>query len=201
LGISPRQRLQLDEMFMIRLLAPPAMLLALGYAGSAQAQRPRATFTAAVVRSSGGGAIVPTYLTSAAILGARFGIVTSTYRSVEHNRAVGGMPNSYHLQGRAIDIARRPGVTHAQIDFALRRAGFLLVESLDEGDHSHFAFAGAGMPRISPPAVITAEASQAVAAAAPAPIHRLAADEHGTLEVVSAVAARVSGHPTERMTR
>ncbi|MBW0144411.1 D-Ala-D-Ala carboxypeptidase family metallohydrolase [Sphingomicrobium clamense] len=83
-------------------------------------------------------------MSSAAALGARFGIVTSTYRNPAHNRRVGGAPNSYHLRNRAIDIARRPGVTHRQIDAAYRAAGYRLVESLDEGDHSHFAFAGRG---------------------------------------------------------
>ena len=77
-------------------------------------------------------------------IGARWGQVTSTYRSPEHNRAVGGVANSYHLRGRAIDIARRPGVAHWQIAAAYRDAGYSLAESLDEGDHSHFAF---GPPR------------------------------------------------------
>ena len=73
-------------------------------------------------------------------IGGRWGQVTSTYRSAEHNRRVGGVANSYHLRGRAIDIARRPGVSHGQIAAAYRAAGFSLAESLDEGDHSHFAF-------------------------------------------------------------
>jgi hypothetical protein len=73
-------------------------------------------------------------------IGSRWGQVTSTYRSPEHNRRVGGVANSYHLRGRAIDIARRPGVTHWQIAAAYRSAGYSLAESLDEGDHSHFAF-------------------------------------------------------------
>ena len=73
-------------------------------------------------------------------IGSHWGQVTSTYRSAEHNRAVGGVPNSYHLRGRAIDIARRPGVSHYQIAAAYRAAGYSLAESLDEGDHSHFAF-------------------------------------------------------------
>ena len=77
-------------------------------------------------------------------IGARWGQVTSTYRSPEHNRRVGGVANSYHLRGRAIDIARRPGVSHYQIAAAYRAAGYSLAESLDEGDHSHFAF---GPPR------------------------------------------------------
>jgi hypothetical protein len=73
-------------------------------------------------------------------IGSRWGRVTSTYRSPEHNRRVGGVANSYHLRGKAIDIARRPGVSHGQIAAAYREAGYSLAESLDEGDHSHFAF-------------------------------------------------------------
>lgn len=77
-------------------------------------------------------------------IGARWGQVTSTYRSAAHNRRVGGVANSYHLRNRAIDIARRPGVSHWQIAAAFRAAGYYLLESLDEGDHSHFAFGGPG---------------------------------------------------------
>lgn len=77
---------------------------------------------------------------AAAAVGERWGTVTSTWRSAARNRRVGGVPNSYHLRGRAIDIARRPGVSHAQIAAAYRAAGYQLIESLDEGDHSHFAF-------------------------------------------------------------
>jgi len=73
-------------------------------------------------------------------IGSRWGQVTSTYRSPAHNRRVGGVANSYHLRNRAIDIARRPGVSHWQIAAAFRSAGYSLAESLDEGDHSHFAF-------------------------------------------------------------
>lgn len=86
-------------------------------------------------------------INSVAGIGARFGRVTSTYRSPAHNRRVGGVPNSFHLSGRAIDIARRPGVSHWQIAAAYRAAGFNLLESLDEGDHSHFAFGAPGEVR------------------------------------------------------
>lgn len=92
-------------------------------------------------------------ISAAVAIGGRLGTVTSIYRSPAHNRSVGGAPNSYHLVGRAIDIARRPGVAHAEIATALRRAGFVLLESLDEGDHSHFAFGTSGQapkPRLSP---------------------------------------------------
>jgi hypothetical protein len=88
-------------------------------------------------------------LGSAANIGSNWGRVTSTLRSVAHNRAVGGVANSYHLRGRAIDIARRPGVTHSMIAAAFRNAGYRLVESLDEGDHSHFAFAFGGDTRLA----------------------------------------------------
>ena len=83
-----------------------------------------------------------------AAIGARWGRVTSTYRSPEHNRRVRGVPNSYHLSGRAIDIARRAGVRHAEIESAYRAAGYRLVESLDEGAHSHFAFGNAESPAL-----------------------------------------------------
>ena len=83
-------------------------------------------------------------LGAAAGIGSNWGRVTSTYRSPAHNRRVGGVRNSFHLRGRAIDIARRPGVTHTQIAAAFRNAGYHLIESLDEGDHSHFAFAFGG---------------------------------------------------------
>ncbi len=77
-------------------------------------------------------------------IGSRWGRVTSTYRSWAHNRRVGGVANSYHLRNRAIDIARRPGISHWQIAAAYRAAGYNLLESLDEGDHSHFAFGRPG---------------------------------------------------------
>jgi hypothetical protein len=67
---------------------------------------------------------------------------------VEHNRRVGGVRNSYHLTGRAIDIARHPGVSHRSLERAFIAAGFHLLESLDEGDHSHFAFGRAITPRL-----------------------------------------------------
>ncbi len=97
------------------------------------------TFVVAILA----GASVPAQASSiraATELGSKWGIVTSVHRTPAHNRAVGGVPNSFHLSGRAVDIARRPGVRHAQIEAAFKAAGYVLLESLDEGDHSHFAF-------------------------------------------------------------
>ena len=131
-------------------------------------------------------------ISSAARLIRGYGTVTSTFRTVAHNRAVGGVPNSYHLLDRAIDIMRNPGVTHRQIDAVLRRAGYNLIESLDERDHSHFAFAA--LP-LAAPTKSTREL--------PAPpvkfLPRVAADEHGTLVIDLAAqsvdAAHVSVKP------
>lgn len=98
-----------------------------------------------------------TDLNAAARIGVQWGRVTSMRRSPGHNRRVGGVRNSFHLAGRAIDIARRAGVRHADIAVAFRRAGFQLIESLDEGDHSHFAFGSARPTRLQP-MVIAAQA-------------------------------------------
>ena len=92
-------------------------------------------------------------------IGARWGRVTSTYRSPAHNRRVGGVANSYHLSNRAIDIARRPGVSHWQIAAAYRNAGYSLAESLDEGDHSHFAF-GAAKRRAAQPQMVEVKSGE-----------------------------------------
>jgi hypothetical protein len=117
--------------------------------------------------------------TSTAVrLAAAYGVITSTWRSAAHNRAVGGVPNSYHLQGRAIDVARKPGVTHRQIEAALRTAGYSLIESLDEGDHSHFAF---GPSKGGQATSVLAQAWSAPPAPQAPPRERLAADDHGTL--------------------
>lgn len=110
---------------------------------------------------------------------AGLGTVTSVLRSVEHNRRVGGVPNSFHLAGYAFDVRRNAGVTHHAIDEALRRAGYSPHESLDEVDHSHFAFLPAspsqGSKQLMP--ADTRIAPQEPAAPA------LAADEHGMLSL------------------
>ena len=117
-------------------VAPKAQVRADGALQLSAPQSSTATWTP--IRNGSAG------LSAAARLGAQWGRVTSTWRSVAHNRRVGGVPNSFHLHGRAIDIARRPGVSHSMIAAAFRNAGYRLVESLDEGDHSHFAFSFGG---------------------------------------------------------
>lgn len=159
-------------------LAPPSLAcLGLGLACAAAAPAGAQTSAAAGWSTS--------QLIGPARVAARFGTLTSGIRSVEHNRRVGGMPNSYHLLGLAIDVQRRPGVTHQMVEAALRQAGYRLVESLDEIDHSHFAFAPASLARpvavvpVAKPAVTTATRP---AKPLPPPV---IADEHGVLLVDS----------------
>ena len=119
-------------------------------------------------------------VTGAAVVAANYGAVTSIFRTVEHNRAVGGVANSYHLLGRAIDVARRPGVTHGMIAAALQRAGYVMVESLDEGDHSHFAFADTSITPTHPEVTVAA----AMVKQPEKPKYpEILADDHGTLRI------------------
>lgn len=144
-----------------------SLLLLLSSPGLAASPHRPSGIKALVTGASASGAFdhVPV---AAERIAAAYGTVTSTFRTIAHNREVGGVADSYHLLGRAIDVARRHGITHAQIAAALRTAGFVLIESLDEGDHSHFAFG---------PAVQASSPQPAAVLIRPA----LAADEHGAL--------------------
>jgi hypothetical protein len=129
----------LDVSFVSVFLKHLALLLLLSWSGSSSAAPLAGTAIRAEAKVPG--LQLPSAdVARAAKLAGRWGVVTSLTRTRERNRAVGGAANSFHLVGRAIDVARRRGVRHEQIDFELRRAGLTLVESLDEGDHSHFAF-------------------------------------------------------------
>lgn len=71
--------------------------------------------------------------------------VTSGRRSRAANAAAGGVPNSFHLRGRAVDVVPASGTQRAAI---LRNAPAQRVsagctgpeEVLDEGDHIHLAW-------------------------------------------------------------
>lgn len=54
-------------------------------------------------------------------------VVTSGYRCVAHNKAVGGKPNSAHTRGLAVDIKFSNGVQAFAILHALLAVGFVRV--------------------------------------------------------------------------
>ena len=62
--------------------------------------------------------------------------VTSTYRSKAHNKAVGGVENSYHLTGRARDSVPPRGMSMGEYYRQLKalNPGY---DVINEGDHVH----------------------------------------------------------------
>lgn len=79
-----------------------------------------------------------------AIVASIGGTVTSGTRTAQHNADVGGVPNSFHVKGQALDIAKTAGMTLGKIVQAFEKAGVHLIEKLDEGDHFHVAFGKRG---------------------------------------------------------
>jgi len=62
------------------------------------------------------------------------GSVTSGTRTVMHNAAVGGVKNSAHLYGLAVDIVYD---TPQALPLAMERARRLGIKLIREGDHDH----------------------------------------------------------------
>lgn len=60
--------------------------------------------------------------------------VTSWFRTRAHNTAVGGVPNSKHLLGLAVDVVLDTSGYREQL---MVDAGRLGLWALDEGDHIH----------------------------------------------------------------
>jgi len=63
--------------------------------------------------------------------------ITSGYRSPEHNKKVGGKPNSYHLTDNARDVVPPPGMPMWQLYKNLRGKFGEDVRLINEGDHIH----------------------------------------------------------------
>jgi len=79
------------------------------------------------------------------LLGAHPGLtLTSGRRSPERNRAVGGVPGSYHLSGRAVDLGGSRDAISAAVGTAraqrVSRGCTGPEEVIDEGDHLHVAW-------------------------------------------------------------
>lgn len=60
--------------------------------------------------------------------------VTSWIRSAARNKAVGGVADSRHLVGLAVDVVLDEGQEKAAF---LKAAGSLGLQVIDEGDHLH----------------------------------------------------------------
>lgn len=67
--------------------------------------------------------------------------VTSGYRTPEHNAKVGGVPNSRHTTGQAVDLVPRPGETMGQLH--TRLSAVPGIKAINEGDHVHVQATGA----------------------------------------------------------
>lgn len=66
----------------------------------------------------------------------------SAYRSIAHNKKVGGSPNSMHLHGKAFDIPIKKGMTREQIKLAARSEGFTGI-----GEYGTFIHVDTGAAR------------------------------------------------------
>ena len=61
-------------------------------------------------------------------------IITSGYRSKEHNKAIGGAKNSPHLQGKAVDVACYGEKAYKIVQLALAE-GFTGIGVKQKGAH------------------------------------------------------------------
>jgi zinc D-Ala-D-Ala carboxypeptidase len=63
-------------------------------------------------------------------------IITCGYRTPEHNAEIGGVPDSAHTKGLAVDIEAPAGAfAREKLAWALARAGFERVESAPKHFH------------------------------------------------------------------
>lgn len=67
--------------------------------------------------------------------------VTSIGRTPAHNAAVGGVSNSAHLSGQAVDVAG-PSSTRQSFVSSIKQQRPDVTQVLDEGDHTHIAWSG-----------------------------------------------------------
>ncbi|MEK9895017.1 MAG: D-Ala-D-Ala carboxypeptidase family metallohydrolase [Burkholderiaceae bacterium] len=61
--------------------------------------------------------------------------ITSGYRSLAHNSAVGGSPNSAHIYGRAVDVAVTGNNAYDLIQLAMKH-GFTGIGVAQRGAHN-----------------------------------------------------------------
>lgn len=68
-------------------------------------------------------------------------VITSTARTPEHNKEVGGVDGSMHLTGQAADVVLPLGTTAADLKSQLAAKGINPTEFIDEGTHVHVGWA------------------------------------------------------------
>lgn len=74
------------------------------------------------------------------LLGDRPIVISSGYRSPEVNRAVGGVVNSAHLQGLAVDFNCYAYGTPLEVCQAIAKSGLGFDQLIEEGTWSHISF-------------------------------------------------------------
>lgn len=104
---------------------------------------------------------------------AYFGAIQSVYpnarfnsggRTPQHNRDVGGVPNSMHTTDQALDFSV-PGVPNNQVLDRVRQLGLPETESLNEGNHLHIGWRPRnGMTTTAPPVWATGQPDQSTPA-------------------------------------
>lgn len=68
-------------------------------------------------------------------------VITSTARTPEHNKEVGGVEGSMHLTGQAADVVLPLGTTASDLRAQLASKGINPTEFVDEGTHVHVGWA------------------------------------------------------------
>lgn len=65
------------------------------------------------------------------------GSVSSTHRTIDHNRAVGGAPDSQHLTWRAADIVLDDWALKNELIMTARALGFWVLDETQRLNHVH----------------------------------------------------------------
>lgn len=66
--------------------------------------------------------------------------ITSGQRNPGYNAQVGGVPNSQHIPGNAVDFVLPPGKTFADVQRAFQASGLPASELINEGSHIHWGW-------------------------------------------------------------